>query len=168
MARRARTSLSVVAFALAGSLVAAAPAEADPMPDYFARGVDGRAAPVERSHRAWAIVGGLAGAALIVGGVGLAFHLDSRSAANQLGASLPTGEPWDAAHQAVADRAVSSGHKAEALYALGGASMIGAFVVFVLSEHHGADGAVIAGGPARGPLIVPTAGGAVVGGGWSF
>jgi hypothetical protein len=155
---------------LVGALVLAAalggPAVAEPMPDYFARGAAARAVPRERTQHQWVIVGGLAGGALVLGGIGAYFNLDSRDAANRVSASLPTGEPWDASHQAIADQATSSGHTAIFCYGVGGALLVGAFVAFLTTGTTTTEPTVRA--ATRAPLLVPTAGGAVVGGTWSF
>src|SRR5687768_16841315 len=94
--------------------VAAAPAHAaaddPPPPDYFAQQpAPGELKFRESRHRPRgqvALIAGLAGGALLAGGLGLWFHLDSRDAADEVSAiGELTGRAWTADRQEVYDRA---------------------------------------------------------------
>ncbi|HUJ62128.1 MAG TPA: hypothetical protein VLX92_26660 [Kofleriaceae bacterium] len=120
----------------------------------------------ERSTRNIAVLASIAGAGALLGGVGLYFHLDARSAADQVSADQPTGQPWTPADQTAYDRAHSSSVKAAVFYSLGGAALIGAVVGLIVTAPS-SETTVIH--PHRGTAtFAPAPGGAVVGGVWSF
>lgn len=122
--------------------------------------------PGERSTATKAALGGLLGAGLIAGGLGAFWHLDSRSAADDLSAGKFTGQAWTADDIAKADRADRSKTRATVAYGIGGALLLGAAIAFILTDPP-SETVVIT--PSRGtPTVAPTEGGAVLGGMWSF
>ncbi|NVB80818.1 MAG: hypothetical protein HOV81_20645 [Kofleriaceae bacterium] len=105
-----------------------------------------------------------AGVGVILGGIGLYYHLDSRDASNQLNSHRATGEVWSADKQDAYDRAHSSATRAGVFYGVGGAVLIGTLVALILTEPK-EETTIIRPHTA---LVAPTQGGAVVGGMWSF
>lgn len=102
-----------------------------------------------------------AGAGVVLGGVGLAFHLDYRSKADDLASKRFTGEPWTADRQAVYDDAHRSSVVAGVFYGLGGATLLAATIAFIVTEPK-VETIVIH------PHVDPKPGGAIIGGGFSF
>ncbi|MGE0396178.1 MAG: hypothetical protein AB7T06_05595 [Kofleriaceae bacterium] len=123
-------------------------------------------APGERPMKNKLVLGGIAGAGLVAGAIGFYFHLDSRSATDDVGTDVFTGTAWSPAHQELVDRADSSRAAAITLYSIGGACIAGAIVYWILTDP-GEETIVIQPRTAQ-PTIVPTQGGAVLGGVWSF
>jgi len=124
----------------------------------------------DRSTTNVAVLASLAGAGVLLGGVGLYFHLDSRSASDDVGANKPTNLPWTAADQRTYDRAHSSALAAGILYGLGGGLLVTAIVGLIVTEPK-SETLVIHphGNPQAGPTIAPVpGGGAVLGGWWKF
>jgi hypothetical protein len=117
----------------------------------------------DRDAKNIALLASLAGIGVVLGGTGLYFNLDSRSAAEAVSPRHPTNQPWTAAQQADFDRAHSSGIKAGVFYGLGGACVIAA-VVTMIATAPGSETTVIHPHYA----VAPTPGGAVVGKVWSF
>jgi len=66
--------------------------------------------PGERTMDNKLFLGGLAGAGFLVGAVGAYFHLDSRSAANDVSSDRYTGHAWTSEDEALVDSMVKSGH----------------------------------------------------------
>jgi hypothetical protein len=123
----------------------------------------------ERTSKQIAIIASLAGTALAIGGVGLYYNLDSRSAAEAVSAKTFTHVVWSAADQATYDRANSSGAKAAVFYSLGGAVLIGAVVAFIVTDPKTETTVIHPHGTGKpSPTIAPTSGGAVLGGTWEF
>jgi hypothetical protein len=110
-----------------------------------------------------------AGASLVLGGLGLYFHLDSRAESTSINAHRPSGEPWTSDRQDAYDSAHSSAIAAGVLYGLGGAFLLTTAIVYIATEpkletiviHPHADTKPVA-------IVAPTRGGALVGGTWSF
>jgi len=110
-----------------------------------------------------------AGAAVVLGGIGLYFHLHSRELSNDVSASHFTGEPWTADRQQAYDDANSAALTAGVLYGIGGAILLGTAIAYIATEpkmetiviHPHTNGKPTA-------LVAPTRGGALVGGTWSF
>ncbi|HEY5923989.1 MAG TPA: hypothetical protein VIV11_20055 [Kofleriaceae bacterium] len=123
----------------------------------------------ERSKKNVYVLGGLAVGGVLAGALGLYFHLDSRSAIDEVGANKFTGETWSPAHQDTYDRARSSSIAAGVLYGLGGGLLLASAIAYIATEpkpetmviHPHAS-------PKPTALVAPTAGGAVVGGMWRF
>jgi hypothetical protein len=115
----------------------------------------------ERSPKNVAILASIAGAAVVFGGLGVYFTLDSKSASDDVSAHRPMSVPWTADRQATYDRAHDSAVKAEIFYGVGGALLIGAVVGLIVTQPE-TETTVIHPHVAVGP------GGAVLGGSWSF
>ncbi len=123
--------------------------------------------PGERSAENKLLLGSLAGASLIAGALGAYFHLDSRSASDDVSASKFTGHAWTTDDQDLVDRADRSRSRAIVGYSVGGALLIGAAVAFIVTEPK-AETTVIRPHGRGSPSVAPTEGGAVLGGMWSF
>jgi hypothetical protein len=119
--------------------------------------------PGERSTTNIAVLGGVTGAAVIAGIVGLYFHLDSRSITNDLSSSKATGKAWTPDDQKKEAQASDDRTRAAVGYSIGGALLVGAAVAFIVtapdSEHR-----VIT----THTALQPTQGGAYVSHWWSF
>ena len=120
--------------------------------------------PGERPLTTKIALASLAGASVVAGALGLYFHLDSRSAAGEVSASLPTGRTWTVADQEFVDRAGRSRTRAAIAYGVGGGFAIAAIVGYIVS-HPTSEQNVIR--PHRA-AIVPTSDGAVVTGAWTW
>jgi len=101
------------------------------------------------------------GAGVVLGGVGLAFHLDYRSKSDDLSSKRFTGEPWTADRQATYDDAHHSSVMAGVFYGIGGATLLAATVAFIVTEPK-AETIVIH------PHVDAKSGGAIIGGGFEF
>ncbi len=123
--------------------------------------------PGERSTENKLLLGGIAGAGFIAGALGAYFHLDSRSASDDVSSSKFTGQAWTTDDQTLVDRADRSRSRAIVGYSVGGALLIGAAVVYIITEPK-TEKAVIRPHGRGSPTIAPTQGGAVLGGMWSF
>ncbi len=122
----------------------------------------------DRDPKNIALIAGIAGAGAILGAVGVYYNLDSRDAANAVSPRMATNEPWTSVQQADYDRAHSSAVKAGIFYGLGGAALITAVVMLVVTAP-GSEQTVIHPHDARAlPTVAPAPGGAVLGGVWSF
>lgn len=123
--------------------------------------------PGERSTENKLVLGGIAGAGFVVGAIGLYFHLDSRSASNDVSSDKFTGHAWTAEDDALVDRADRSRSRAIIGYSIGGALIAGAVVAYILTEPK-SETAVIHPHGHGTPSVTPTEGGALLGGLWSF
>jgi len=123
--------------------------------------------PGERTMDNKLLLGGLAGAGFLVGAVGAYFHLDSRSAANDVSSAKYTGHAWTSEDEALVDRADRSKTRAIVGYSVGGALLIGAVVAFIVTEPR-SETTVIHPHGRGSPTLAPTSGGAVLGGMWTF
>jgi hypothetical protein len=125
----------------------------------------------ERSRNNRIAIWSVAGAGFLIGAVGLYYNLDARSSANAVTAQDMGHVAWTPTLQAEYDNAHSSSVKAGVFYGIGGAVIIGAIVGAIVTQPH-SETTVIhphgAGGTAAIPTVSPTAGGALVGGAWSF
>jgi hypothetical protein len=127
--------------------------------------------PGERSRNNVWTIATLGGAGALVGGLGLYFHLDSRSASDDVSARIPTGSVWTRADAARYDQAQRSATKAAVCYGVGGAVLLGALVYAIVTQpepettiiHPHANPK-----PEATPTVTPASGGALVGGVWSF
>lgn len=124
----------------------------------------------DRTTKNLVTLGVLAGAGVVVGAVGLYFHLDSRDASDKVAAHNFTGEAWTADRQDAYDRAHSSATAAGVLYGIGGALVLATAVVYIATEpkaetmtiHPHVD-------PKPSAFVAPLrGGGAMVAGAWSF
>lgn len=123
--------------------------------------------PGDRDARNIALVAGIAGAGAVFSAIGVYYHLDSKSAADEVSTKHPTNLPWTADDQAAVDRAHGSGIKAGVFYGIGGAVLIGAIVTYIVTEPK-SETTVIHPHYAAVPVVAPAPGGAVLGGAWSF
>lgn len=124
--------------------------------------------PGERSAQNIAIGASLAGAGVIAGAVGLYFHLDSRSASDDVAADGPTSKLWTQAQVDLVDRADSARTKAIVGYSIGGALLVGAIVYWIATDPPSETVVIHPARPAITPVIAPTQGGVTLGGMWSF
>lgn len=123
----------------------------------------------DRSTKNVAIMGALAGAGVVAGAFGLYFHLDSRSASDEVSAHKATNVPWTQDQQDTYDRANRSATAAGVLYGIGGGLILATAVMFIVTEpkpetmiiHPHVD-------PKPTALVAPTRGGAMIGGAWRF
>jgi hypothetical protein len=121
----------------------------------------------ERSTNNKLALASIAGGGLLLGAVGLYYHLDSRDAADQVASLVPTNHAWTAADQETYDRAGTSGTKAKVFYTLGSLAVLTAIVGYIITDPPTETTTIT---PHRGPkpVVAPQPGGAVVGGLWSF
>jgi len=117
----------------------------------------------DRSTANIAAIAGVAGAGALLGGLGVYFHLDSRTQSDKVSAGKPTSRPWSPADQAAGDQAASDRTKAAVFYGVGGALLIGAVVAMIVTDP-GSTKTVIHPHTA----IAPTPGGAIAMRSWSF
>lgn len=102
-----------------------------------------------------------AGAGVLLGGVGLGFHLDYRSKADDLASNRFTGQPWTADRQAAYEDAHRSSVVAGVFYGLGGAALLAATIAFIVTEPD-VETMVIH------PHVDPKTGSAMLDAGWRF
>lgn len=121
--------------------------------------------PGDRSPTNKRVLVGVAGAGVLIGSLGLYFHLDSRSASEDVSAKKITGHAWTPAEQALADRADRSATRAGIAYGIGGALIVGATIAFIATAPESST-TVIHTGPA--PAIVPARDSLGVGGTWTW
>jgi hypothetical protein len=121
--------------------------------------------PGDRSRDNILLISGMAGAGAILSGVGLYFHLDARSASNQVSASTPTDKAWTKSEQALYDEAHSSTTKAAVFYGIGGALVLASVITLMVTQPE-SETTIIH--PHGTPTVAPTPGGALVGGAWRF
>jgi hypothetical protein len=106
-----------------------------------------------------------AGASVVLGAVGLYFHLDARSASNEVSAKSYTSEPWSTDKADTFDRAHRSSVMAGVFYGIGGGLLLTTAIMYIATEPK-AEKIVIH--PHTSALVIPTRGGAMVGGAWRF
>lgn len=122
--------------------------------------------PGERSTPNRIALAAVAGAAVISGAVGLGFHLDARSARDQVERDTFRGAAWTQERVNLVARADRSSAWAVGMYAAGGALLLGAAIAYIATDPAGTRSVIRIGGAA--PTLAPVAGGAVLGGGWAF
>ena len=141
-----------------------------------------------RSHRARVVIASLVGGAVLMGGLGVLFTLDSKSKADEV-SSKPgnnTGRVYTAELDDTRRAGLRSRTWAVTSFAVGGGLLVGALVAYVVSDPgretihvngtstpvpatHGATPPPNPGPSARVHLLLaPTRGGALLGGAWSF
>jgi hypothetical protein len=118
----------------------------------------------ERSKRNIYLLSGMAVGGAVVGMLGVYFHMDARSANDDVAASKFTGTAWTAERQETYDRAYGSGVTAGVLYGVGGGLLLATAIAYIVTEPK-AENIII---HPHTATIAPTRGGAVVGTGWSF
>jgi hypothetical protein len=124
--------------------------------------------PGSRSRRTDLVLASLAGAAAVLGGLGLYWNLEAQSAANNVSAVNPTGLPWTAGDQHEYDRAHDSSVNAGVCYGIGGALLVGAIVGLIVTAPAPEKDVIHPRMAHALPTLAPAAGGAVVGGAWRF
>lgn len=124
--------------------------------------------PGSRSRNTDILLASVAGAAVILGGVGVYWNLDANTAANNVSATTPTGLPWTAAEQHEYDRAHDSSIKAGVFYGIGGALLVGAIVGFIATAPTPHKDVIHPRMAHVEPTLAPTPNGAVLGGAWRF
>jgi hypothetical protein len=117
----------------------------------------------ERSKRNIYVLSGMAVGGAVAGMLGVYFHMDARSANDDVAANTFTGTAWTPERQDTYDRAHSSGVTAGVLYGVGGSLLLATAIAYIVTEPT-AENIVIHPHTA----IAPTSGGAIVGTGWSF
>ncbi|MBL9013896.1 MAG: hypothetical protein JNL83_06960 [Myxococcales bacterium] len=123
--------------------------------------------PGERSKENKLLLGSLAGGGLLIGLLGAYWHLDSRSASEDVSADSYTGHAWTTEDREAYDRAERSRGRAIIAYSAGGLLLIGAAVLYMVTEPE-SEHAVIRPHGRGSPTVTPTDGGALLGGTWSF
>ncbi len=118
------------------------------------------------------VIGALFGGAVLFGGAGVLFHLDSRNAADEVGAvGAHTGNVWSSSLEDTRRRGERSKFLAGAGYVLGGAFLVSSIVALIITEP-GSDIVGVSSQPAEKRQIpvslVPLPGGAMVGKAWLF
>jgi hypothetical protein len=121
--------------------------------------------PGERSSSNIQFLAGLAGAGLVLVGVGVFYNLDSRDSANAISESGPTGQPWTTGDQGDYDQNHDQKVRAAVFYSIGGAALVGALVTWILTAP--ADQVTVI-QPHVTPTVTPAPGGALLGGQWRF
>jgi hypothetical protein len=121
----------------------------------------------DRTSQNIALVGGVAGAGALLSGLAVYFNLDSKTAAESVSPRHPANVPWTQTQVDQVDHAHSSAIKAGIFYGLGGATLIGAIVMYIVTEPK-AETIVIHPHYGVQPIVAPTPSGAVIGGAWRF
>jgi hypothetical protein len=119
--------------------------------------------PEERSSTNIITISSIAGAGVVLGGIGVYFNLDGKSQADKVSTGVPLNKPWTAADQAAVDAASSDKTKTIIFYSLGGAAIVGAAVMLLMTDP-GSTKTVIHPHTA----IAPVPGGAIAMHAWSF
>jgi hypothetical protein len=169
-ASAAAASAAFLALALALPGVSAADT------DFFTAKPQGQAIKVtearSRTSGQRLLIGGLIGGAVLCAGAGLYFHLDSRSASNEVSRVDQSNEVWTRDRQDTYDRAHRSRTGAIVGYAGGGAILIAAAVVLIVTdpgtEVKDTGIAKVAGGKLQGLALSPLEGGALMEAAWRF
>jgi hypothetical protein len=120
--------------------------------------------PGVRSTQTRLILGTLAAATVIVGGIGLYFHVESRDAANEVSRSVFDGETWTQARQDRLEEGERARSRAIVSYTFGGLLLTGTVVALILSEPRSERHVI----RPRHAGVAPIPGGAIAGAGWSF
>jgi hypothetical protein len=102
---------------------------------------------------------------VLVGALGVYYHLDSRDAANAVTATTFTGRAWTPADDELVDQAERSRTRAAIAYSVGGALVTAAIVGFIFTEPK-SEREVIR--PHAQATLAPTQGGAMLGGVWRW
>jgi hypothetical protein len=124
--------------------------------------------PGERSPQNIAIAASLTGVGLLAGGLGLYFHLDGKSASDDVSAGVFTGRAWSAERQSRLETAHDDRTYAIVGYSIGGAALIGAIVYYIVTDPPSETTVIQPHTSPAAPVVMPTQGGALVGGTWSF
>jgi len=109
----------------------------------------------------------VAGAGVLIGGIGLYYNLDARSASNDVNAVSQAHLPWTPQLQAKYDQAHDSSTKAAVFYSIGGAVVVGAVVAAILTQPKDETTVIHPHGTGTA-TVAPLPGGGVVGGAWTW
>jgi len=123
----------------------------------------------DRSKQNITLLAALGGTSVIAGAIGLYFHFDSRSSADEVSADRFTGHAWTPDRQKIYDDGHSSRNVAIAAYSVGAALLLGTAIVYMVTEPDVVETVITPKPqPRAAALVAPTRGGAMVGGTWSF
>ena len=122
----------------------------------------------DRSHENKLELAGIAAAGVLLGGIGVYYNFDSKDAADSISPKHATNTPWTADDQATYDRAHSSAIKAGVFYGLGGAVLIGAAVMYIITTPKPETTTIHPHYSKVQPIVAPTPTGGLVGGAWRF
>lgn len=130
----------------------------------------------ERTTRDKLMIASFGAGALVFGGIGLLFHLDSRAKSDEVSASgRHTGLTYTDAVDDTRRDALRSRNLTIASYGIGAGLLVTTFVVYLVTDPgtetitlDGAQAAGPAGPPAMAIGLEPVAGGAIATGGWRF
>ena len=126
----------------------------------------------ERNTRQRILIASLFGGSLVLGGVGLLFHIDSKNKADDVStdSGRHSGRVYTEELDDTRRAGIRSRNLAIASYALGGGLLVGTFLAYLLTDpgqetiHVSTEEQ-----PGQARLLVePTDGGALVGGSWRF
>lgn len=123
-----------------------------------------------RSKQNITLIASIAGAAVVMGAVGLYFHFDANSAAEEVAAKTFTGRAWTSDRQEAYDTAQRSSTIAGVMYGIGGALLLSTAIVFIATEPERKEIVITphSGTPKPTAMLAPTRGGAIVGGTWRW
>jgi len=106
--------------------------------DYFDKETDAGEmtfrVPRPRSRGAWILIGSLGGAAALVGGTGVLFHLSGNSQTDKVEAPGPTGLIWTRERQDTFDSAVFRRRVAFTAYGVASGLLIATVVAFIQTD----------------------------------
>jgi hypothetical protein len=126
----------------------------------------------ERTTRQRVLIGSLFGGSVLLGGVGLLFHIDSKHKSDEVStdAGHHTGHIYTEELDDTRRAALRSRNFAIASYALGGGLLVGTFIAYLLTDPGQETIRVGTEAESTGArlLVAPTESGAVVGGSWRF
>ncbi len=156
----------------------AAPARGQPA-DYFQQGGSGDLTfnvDRERCTRQRVLIASLFGSSVLVAGVGLLFHIDSKNKADEVStdAGRHSGRIYTDELDDTRSAAIRSRNLAIASYAVSGGFLVGTLIAYLLTDpgqetmRVGTEAVAGGGGAGARLLVEPTEGGALVGGGWRF
>lgn len=115
-----------------------------------------------------AVMGGLG---LVAGAVGFYFHRQYSSDSDAVSAKTSTGRTWTADYQTRYDDAKTNSTVAGVTYGIGGALVLATAIYYIATEPEQQEIVITPNTKVRTsalPAIVPTQGGAMLGGAWSF
>jgi len=115
----------------------------------------------DRTRANMVMLGAFGGAAALFGGLGVYFHLESRSEADEVSAKSYTGRPWTQERQDTYDRSTRDSTIAGVLYGIGGALALTTAVLYIVTEPELQETIMT-------PHVSATREGAMIGGGWRF
>lgn len=121
--------------------------------------------PGERTLTNKLVLAGVAVSGGVAGALGVYWHLDSKSASDEVSAADYTGKSWTPARAALVEQADRSSTRAMIAYGIGGALLVSTVIAMIVTEP-ASEVTVIQ--TTAAPTFAPVEGGAVLGGVWSF